>query len=166
MAKKTNAYPIIASLLLLGSISSYEKKTENVNSEMKEPEAIEVTETIKEELFEETNKITIATCDGITIIEDCEVDGKEYILYKFHNAVEEVSHIETKTTTTQEIIGYCTLCKDGTFSPSCAVGRGACSHHGGVKAYDSPRYKEVTNTEEVKIIDSPAIDEYWEIIEK
>ena len=42
---------------------------------------------------------------------------------------------------TKQVIGYCTLCRDGTFSPSCAVGRGACSWHGGVASYGVARYR-------------------------
>lgn len=41
----------------------------------------------------------------------------------------------------REVIGYCTLCADGTFSPSCAVGSGACSWHGGVSAYNVAQYR-------------------------
>lgn len=46
----------------------------------------------------------------------------------------------------KEVIGYCTLCNDGTFSPSCAVGRGACSWHDGVAAYNVERYKITPGT--------------------
>jgi hypothetical protein len=44
------------------------------------------------------------------------------------------------TPDTKKVVGYCTLCNDGTFSPSCAVGRGACSYHSGVQAYDVAEY--------------------------
>lgn len=44
------------------------------------------------------------------------------------------------TPDTKKITGYCTLCNDDTFSPSCAVGRGACSWHGGVAAYNVAEY--------------------------
>jgi hypothetical protein len=50
----------------------------------------------------------------------------------------------------KEVVGYCTLCNDGTFSPSCAVGRGACSWHGGVSAYNVARYRTIQGTPEVK----------------
>jgi len=52
----------------------------------------------------------------------------------------------------KEIIGYCTLCNDGTYSPSCAVGRGACSWHGGVSAYNVPEYTTIPGTPEVKAV--------------
>lgn len=50
----------------------------------------------------------------------------------------------------QEIIDYCTVCRDGTFSPSCAVGRGACSWHGGVSAYNVPRYRTIPGSPEIQ----------------
>lgn len=39
------------------------------------------------------------------------------------------------------VVDYRTLCCDGTFSPSNAKGRGACSHHGGVCNWNSPVYE-------------------------
>lgn len=54
------------------------------------------------------------------------------------------------TPDTKVIIGYCTVCNDGTFSPSCAVGRGACSWHGGVAAYNVARYRTIPGTPEVQ----------------
>lgn len=50
------------------------------------------------------------------------------------------------TPDSQVITGYCTLCRDNTFSPSCAVGRGACSYHSGVEAYNVARYRTVPGT--------------------
>lgn len=47
---------------------------------------------------------------------------------------------------TKKIIGYCTVCNDGTWSPSCAVGRGACSWHGGVAAYNVAQYITISGT--------------------
>lgn len=105
-------------------------------------------------------------CDGIYVIEDCELGGIIYSVYKYYPAVEEISHTETKTTHTKEIVGYCTLCNDGTRSPSCSVGRGTCSYHGGVAEWDAPIYEDVPHYEEVNIIDSPAIEERYEIIIK
>lgn len=40
----------------------------------------------------------------------------------------------------RKVIGYTTLCWDGTTSG--ASGRGACSHHGGVKNWNEPIYQE------------------------
>lgn len=56
------------------------------------------------------------------------------------------------------ITGYCTLCNDGTFSPSCAVGRGACSYHGGVNAYNVAAYRTITGTPAVPA--RPAVYNY------
>ena len=108
----------------------------------------------------------IPTCDGTTITNDCEVDGIIYSIYKYYPAEEEKYHFETITTNERQITGYCTLCNDGTYSPTCATGRGACSHHGGVKKWNAPVYNEVPKTEEKKIIDSPALPERWEKVVK
>lgn len=105
-------------------------------------------------------------CDGIDIIENCELDGVQYLTYKYYPAIEEKSHIETKTTYTKEIISYCTLCNDGTYSPTCATGSGACSHYGGVAQWNAPVYTNVPHYEEIKIIDSPAVLERYEKIVK
>lgn len=115
---------------------------------------------------EEQEQSKIRRCDGTVVINDCFVDGVEYSLYKYHSAVPEKSHVEVVTTYTKEIVGYCTLCNDGTRSPSCATGRGACSHHGGVAEWNAPIYKKVPHYEEKVVIDSPAIPEYWEKIVK
>ncbi len=58
----------------------------------------------------------------------------------------------------KEIVGSCTLCNDGTFSPSCAVGRGACSYHAGVAAYDVAEYRTIAGTPEVPA--QPAVYSY------
>jgi len=50
----------------------------------------------------------------------------------------------------KEITSYCTLCNDGTFSPSCAVGRGACSWHDGVTSYNVPQYRVIPGIPEVQ----------------
>ena len=115
---------------------------------------------------EKVSEIKEVICDGITITEDCELDGIQYSLYKYYPAVEEKSHIEKITTYKKEIIGYCTLCKDGTYSPTCATGKGACSRHGGVAQRNAPIYREVPQYEEKKIIDSPAVAEKYEKIIK
>ncbi|TAL14685.1 hypothetical protein EPN95_02155 [Patescibacteria group bacterium] len=56
------------------------------------------------------------------------------------------------------IIGYCTLCNDGTFSPSCAVGRGACSYHSGVAGYNVAQYMTTPGTPEIAA--QPAVYSY------
>lgn len=42
----------------------------------------------------------------------------------------------------RRVVEYRTLCCDGTYSPSNAKGRGACSHHGGVCNWNDPLYEE------------------------
>ena len=59
---------------------------------------------------------------------------------------------------TKVIIGYCTLCNDGSFSPSCAVGRGACSYHDGVNAYNVAEYRTTPGTPAVQA--QPAVYDY------
>ncbi|HRN96832.1 MAG TPA: hypothetical protein PLZ58_00050 [Candidatus Saccharibacteria bacterium] len=101
-------------------------------------------------------------CDGTTVTSDCTVDGISYSTYIYHPTVPEKSHTETVTTYEKEVVGYCTLCNDGTYSPSCATGRGACSHHGGVAQWNAPRYSSVPKTSTKTIIDSPAKEAYYE----
>lgn len=55
-------------------------------------------------------------------------------------------------------VGYCTVCNDGSYSPSCAVGRGACSWHGGVEAYNAPEYKTIPGTPAIEA--KPAVYSY------
>ena len=101
-------------------------------------------------------------CNGTSITSGCQVDGVMYAKYIYHPAVPEQSHIERNTTTEQVLSDYCTLCMDGTWSPTCATGRGACSHHGGVQSENVPRYIDQSNTTETKVIDVPAAEAYYE----
>lgn len=103
-------------------------------------------------------------CDGVSITTNCIVDGLSYKTYVYHPAVAEKSHIETVTVYKQEVTGYCTLCNDGTYSPSCATGRGACSHHDGVAQWNAPVYSNVPEHSTKTVIDVPAQDAYYEKI--
>jgi hypothetical protein len=69
----------------------------------------------------------------------------------------EVAH-QAGTPDQQVITGYCTRCRDGSLSPSCAIGRGACSWHGGVDAYNVPQYRTILGRPEVS--GSPAVYSY------
>jgi hypothetical protein len=89
-----------------------------------------------------------------------------YSKYVYHPAVPEQSHVESVPTTETVQTGACTLCKDGTFSPTCATGRGACSHHGGVAQWNAPVYRDQTTTTEQKVVDSPAVAEYYETVKQ
>lgn len=104
----------------------------------------------------------VPTCDGTNITTACQVDGVMYNKYIYHPAQPAVTHKETKSADEQVISGYCTLCVDGTWSPSCATGRGACSHHGGVQQFNAPIYTTHTNTWQEDVIDTPAQDAYYE----
>jgi len=101
------------------------------------------------------------TCDGTTITSNCVVDTINYVSYTYVPAVPEKSHTETITTYREEIANYCTLCNDGTYSPSCATGRGACSHHDGVAQWNAPRYRSVPVYTTKVVIDSPAQEAYY-----
>lgn len=101
-------------------------------------------------------------CDGKSVVANCILDGIEYLKYVYHEAVPEKSHNETITNYRQEITGYCTICNDGTRSPSCATGRGACSHHGGVAQWNAPIYRNIPEYITNKVIDQPAQEAYYE----
>ena len=161
---------IFGILLLIIVVGSYQNNEDLQNNNLKNEQSEEEIDNSKEEVTtpptteEKTEKEEIPTCDGTTIVKDCEVDGIIYSIYKYYPAEEEKYHYETITTYEQKITGYCTLCNDGTYSPTCATGKGACSHHGGVKEWNAPVYSEVAKQEQKKVIDSPAVPERWEKI--
>ncbi len=101
-------------------------------------------------------------CDGTTVTANCTVDGATYSTYVYHAAVAEKSHTQTNTTYEKKVTGYCTLCNDGTYSPSCATGRGACSWHGGVQEWNAPEYSTVPVYNTETIIDAPAQEAYYD----
>jgi hypothetical protein len=72
------------------------------------------------------SKTVNAECDGTLVTTHCTHEGQTYATYIYHPAVDEVSRVVTKVVYENKVIGYCTRCMDGTFSPSCATGRGAC----------------------------------------
>ena len=169
--KRSKKIWIILSIILLIVIIGSSQNSENSENNNKTQD--QATETFNDNqdttiptITEEQTEEKIPTCDGTIITENCEIDGIVYSIYKFYPAEEEKYHYETITTYEQKITGYCTLCKDGTYSPSCATGRGACSHHGGVREYNAPIYSEVPKQEQKKVIDSPAVRERWEKVVK
>lgn len=105
---------------------------------------------------------TVPTCDGTEVTTGCSIDGIAYDTYIYHPAVPEKTHTETVTTYQEKITGYCTLCNDGTYSPSCATGRGACSHHDGVAQWNAPQYSSAPEYTTKTIVDTPAQDAYYE----
>lgn len=122
---------------------------------------------IKNDKIEVEEEIIIPICDGISVTSDCEINNVLYKKYKYHPAIKEVFHYEKKIAGYKKVVvGYCTMCNDGTRSPSCSTGRGTCSHHGGVSEWNAPIYKEEPYYEQVKVIDIYAKDEWYEIIEK
>jgi len=103
-------------------------------------------------------------CDGVKVTASCKVDGGFYKTYTYHPAVVAKTHQETETTYKEQVTGYCTLCVDGTYSPSCATGRGACSHHGGVAQWNAPRTSRVPVYGTKLVVDVPAKEAYYDKI--
>ena len=99
--------------------------------------------------------------DGTTITTNCQVDGIVYSKYIYHPAIPESSNVEIVTTYENQIVDYKTQCNDGTWSPSNAKGKGACSHHGGVYDFYAPVYRSVRVDTEQTVID-PAVDAWYE----
>lgn len=139
----------LLSLAIISSAFNNEPEPSNIDSSVK------VNDNQKVE-----NEVKI--CNGVSITKDCVVDGIQYSLYIYHPEVIEEYHFETTTTYTKEIVSYCTLCNDNTYSPSCATGSGACSHHKGVKEWNAPVYKNVAHESKEKIIDIPAAEAWYE----
>lgn len=102
------------------------------------------------------------TCDGINVKTNCALENINYKTYIYHPAVAEKTHTETVTTYEDKIIGYCTLCNDGTYSPSCATGRGACSHHDGVAQWNAPQHGSVPVESTKTVIDVPAREAFYD----
>jgi hypothetical protein len=102
------------------------------------------------------------SCDGTTVTTHCVLDGVNYSTYIYHAAVPEKSHTETVTTYQKEITGYCTLCNDGTYSPTCATGSGACSWHHGVQEWNAPVYTNTPVYSTKTVVDAPAQAAYYE----
>lgn len=168
--KKRILIPSIVSLLLLvGIIGSASEQADTQYQTQQKPASsttLKATqETVKDAPTPEykTEKVK-PTCNGTSVTAACSVDGISYAKYLYHPAVAEKSHNETVTTYEEQITSYCTLCNDGTYSPSCATGRGACSHHGGVAQWNAPRYSNVPVYSTKTVIDTPAKEAYYEKI--
>lgn len=108
------------------------------------------------------NQKPTPTCDGTTVTSDCKLGKVQYKTYIYHEAVPKKTHTEQVTTYEKKVTGYCTLCQDGTYSPSCATGRGACSYHGGVAQWNAPEYSTVPVYTTKTIVDAPAKAAYYE----
>lgn len=156
MKKRTLVGILLVGTILSGVIGGNDSQPQSSSIDVSsDPEAAS---SITEEIVEKKKPI----CDGTTVTAHCTVDGVHYTTYIYHPAVAEKSHTETVTTYREEITGYCTLCNDGTYSPSCATGRGACSHHGGVAQWNAPRYSKVPEYSSKTVIDVPAQEAYYE----
>lgn len=154
MKKRTVTGLIAAGLILFGIVassgSSQSPELESIQRGGAVQGATKVTEKIK------------PACDGTNVTAGCVFEGVNYKTYIYHPAVPEKTHTETETTYKEEVVGYCTLCNDGTYSPSCATGRGACSHHGGVAEWNAPRTRQVPVNVTKTVVDAQAREAYYE----
>lgn len=141
---------ILATILLFGVVSSNVNQQNTVQTNGSVPATVE-----------SLKKIT-PTCDGTVVMGSCTLDGVNYKTYIYHPAVEEKTHNEIITTYQEKVTGYCTLCNDGTYSPSCATGRGACSHHGGVAQWNAPMTSNVPVNSTKNVVDAVAQEAYYE----
>jgi len=107
---------------------------------------------------------SLPICNGTSVSSNCKADDGIYKTYIYHPAVAAKTHQETEVTYREEVTGYCTLCVDGTYSPSCATGRGACSHHGGVAQWNAPRTNQVPVRSNRLVVDVPAKEAYYDKI--
>lgn len=155
MKKRIIIGAVVAGFFLIGAIGSSNNQPTSPNLNASKP-------TPTASATKATAQVIKPTCDGLSVTMSCMLDGVTYSTYIYHPAIPEKSHTETVTTYKQEIIGYCTLCSDGTYSPTCATGRGACSHHGGVAQWNAPQYSTVPDYTTRIVIDSPAQKAYYE----
>jgi hypothetical protein len=108
---------------------------------------------IESQLAQEVAKVT-PSCDSV----DSGYCQQGQDVYAYKTLVSPEVPYKPGTPDKKVIAGYCTLCGDGTFSPSCAVGRGACSWHSGVAEYNAPEYRIIPGTPAVEA--QPAVYSY------
>lgn len=103
-----------------------------------------------EATMSEKIRVSSATCDSLES-GYCQKTPGEYV---FKSLVRPAIPYSPGTPDKKEVIGYCTACNDGTFSPSCAVGRGACSWHGGVAAYNVAQFRITPGTPAIQAVEA------------
>jgi uncharacterized protein YxeA len=158
MKKKLPLITILISTLLLGALYVSNQSTDsNLNIVQSSNTSSSV---------EESTKEIDPICDGTVVTANCKINDISYTTYIYHPAVAEKSHTETVKTYKKVVTGYCTLCNDGTYSPSCATGRGACSHHGGVAEWNAAKYSTTPEYNTKTVIDTPAQEAYYEKVLK
>ena len=158
MKKKAPLVVILIFTLLLGAVCINNQSTDsNLNIVQSSNTSSSV---------EESTKEIDPICDGTVVTANCKINDISYTTYIYHPAVAEKSHTETVTTYKKVVTGYCTLCNDGTYSPSCATGRGACSHHGGVAEWNAAKYSITPEYNTKTVVDTPAQEAYYEKVLK
>jgi len=156
MKKRTTVVGALAAgALLIGALGSGYDQSNSGSTQLNQSptlntESPKVTEDVK------------PVCDGKSVTSDCSLKGVNYQTYIYHPAVKKKTHVETVTSYRKEVTGYCTLCNDGSYSPSCATGRGACSWHGGVAEWNAPQYSNVPVYKKKTVVDTPAKKAYYE----
>lgn len=167
--KRRDVVGFIASIVLFlggfGIIGSMGGSGTSQSTQLNTAATPRITPTVIPEKKVETPK-PLPVCDGTTVMADCVSENITYKTYVYHPAVPEKTHTETVTTYEKKITSQCTLCVDGTYSPSCATGRGACSHHGGVAQWNAPVYTDVPVYSTKTIIDAPAQAEFYDKVAK
>lgn len=153
MKKQLIVGVLVIGTFLVGAFSGSSNPTQPINLDSSQSQS---------ETLTKKQPITVPSCDGVNVTTNCTLEGINYSSYIYHAAVPEKSHTETVTTYKQEVSGYCTLCNDGTYSPSCATGRGACSYHGGVAQWNAPVQRNVPQYSTKKVIDVPAREAYYQ----
>lgn len=158
MKKRVVVGVITAGAILFGFIGSSSNNRPPILDTAQTTKATSATKTTTEQVKAKP------TCDGTTVTSGCTLEGANYKTYVYHPAVAEKTHSESVTTYQEKVTGYCTLCSDGSYSPSCATGRGACSHHGGVAQWNAPITSNVPVNSNKTVVDAPAQEAYYEKI--
>lgn len=124
---------VIISGAVVSALAIEQYQTAPVVEEIVQQETVQAADLESAEIYTEPEPVApeppSEICDGIEITSDCVLDDVVYSRYIYHPAVPAQTRTQEVVTYHQEIVSYCTLCRDGTYSPSCATGRGACSHH-------------------------------------
>ena len=108
----------------------------------------------KEAALAQKVKISTASCDA-------PVEGfcqKATGVYELKTMTKPAVAYSPGTPDRKEVVGFCTACNDGTLSPSCATGSGACSWHNGVAAYNVPQYRIIPGIPAIEA--QPAVYSY------
>jgi hypothetical protein len=108
----------------------------------------------EETVMANTVKTDTPTCDSIDM-GFCQQSAEVYV---YKTLVTPAVEGKPAIPESKAITGYCTLCNDGSRSPTCATGSGTCSHHWGVAEWNAPEYRIIPGTPAVQ--SEPAVYNY------